>query len=242
MSNKLTIQHVKEYGSKYNYTCLSDIYINAITKLDWICPKRHKFQLAWNTFHTGIRCKICSLRERDIKQSYNIDYISDEIKKMNLELISDYYKNAYTMLTIKCRFGHTFERSWCKQKRFKSCKVCAQINKTGENAYQWNKDRTRSKRSTYLSFPITQISILSDDQYYIDYLNYSKYYNIDHIFPRIAFIDNNLDKIYKPKYIKNICNSRDNLRIITKQENQIKSGKYNQEDFMNWFNNKILYI
>jgi len=190
MSKKLTIEHVKEYGNQYNYTCISDIYPNAKTKLDWICPEGHEFQLAWNTFKNGIRCRICSLKERNIKLSFNIDYISNEIKKMNLELISDYYKNAYTVLTIQCSLGHIFKRHWQHQKRFKSCKVCAQINKTGENAYQWNEDRTREKRSTYLNFPLSQIKILVDDSNYNNYLNHPKQYNVDHIFPRIAFIDN----------------------------------------------------
>ena len=55
----------------------------------------------------------------------------------------------------------------------------------------------------------------------------------------MAFIDNNLDKIYDVKIIKEICNSKDNLRIVNNKENKSKYNKYNQEEFINWFNQKL---
>ena len=55
----------------------------------------------------------------------------------------------------------------------------------------------------------------------------------------MSFIDNNLDEIYDKKIVKDICNLRENLRIILKKDNINKFSKYNQEEFINWFNKKL---
>jgi hypothetical protein len=101
------------------------------------------------------------------------------------------------------------------------------------------KDRTISYRRRYLLTNKSDINTLKDDPNYETYLINKIKYSIDHIYPRVAFIDNNLDKEYNSKIVKQICNLRENLRIIPMNENKSKSGKYNQEEFMNWFNNKI---
>ena len=123
----------------------------------------------------------------------------------------------------------------------------------GEKHPMYNPDRTRKRRSDLLKFDYKHEIILNDDPMYNEYIEYkqistqikkSKYaakpkYSIDHIQPRVAFIDNDLDNIYGTKTIKKICNLRENLRIITKEENGHKAGKYTQEEFMTWFNEKI---
>ena len=124
-----------------------------------------------------------------------------------------------------------------------------------KNNPRWNENRTRTVRSKYLSFDLNKIDILKDDPNYEEYLKLNEESNIertkgnihhktkmvvDHIYPRIAFIDSNLDIDYDKKIIKKICNSRDNLRIISKENNTSKGGKYNQEEFIKWFEDQLI--
>lgn len=100
-----------------------------------------------------------------------------------------------------------------------------------------------SRKLTY-EYVYNYFNILKDEPLYENYIQSQKEakesykvwdtskYAVDHIFPRIAFIDNNLDKIYNHKLIKEICNLRENLRIIPQKENSDKHAKYNQEEFM----------
>lgn len=67
-------------------------------------------------------------------------------------------------------------------------------------------------------------------------------YEIDHIFPRIAFIDNNIDFNYNIIIVKYIANVTENIQIILKEENSTKNGSYNKDDFIKWFNKKLIEI
>ena len=56
---KITINFIKEQFKKEKYTCLSNEYITAHTKLNFICNKGHYGQITWSSFQQGHRCKQC---------------------------------------------------------------------------------------------------------------------------------------------------------------------------------------
>lgn len=58
-NRKLTIEEIKRIFEKEQYTLLSNEYVNAHTKLDFICPNNHKHQITWNDFQSGNRCSQC---------------------------------------------------------------------------------------------------------------------------------------------------------------------------------------
>lgn len=214
------------------------------------CPIGHKIEMSFNNFKTGFRCKICSGNIIHSPQ-----YVFDYYKKYGYTLKSIYKGNKIKDELI-CPKGHTISISFHNFKNHnRRCGVCFLENNIGENHISYKSDRTRSMRSGYLQFRSSELYRLSDDPLYNNYIksqviaknsnkNHIKSnYTVDHIYPRIAFVDNNLDNLYDKKIIKEIANTRENLRILTKSENSAKSGKYNQEEFMNWFTNKlILYL
>ena len=76
----ITYEVVKKSFEKEGFTLLSTEYINAIAKLDYICPKGHKHSITWNAFKNGQRCHKCnnSKGEHIIEQyliKNNIEYI-----------------------------------------------------------------------------------------------------------------------------------------------------------------------
>jgi len=176
------------------------------------------------------------------------------MKKLTHEYVYNYYKdNGYIMKSIYksmkytddliCPNGHNLKINFnnFKDKKVR-CKECYFNNRTGVNHPNWNEDRTLKRRRDCLKFNYKHIYILSDDPNYQDYLINTDLYHVDHIFPRVAFIDYNIDKKYGIKFTKKICNSRENLKIITKEENLLKGGKYNQMDFLFFIQRHIINL
>lgn len=234
-----------EYANE-NYI-MKSIYKNCMTKDDVICPKGHEIKIRFNNFkHNSHRCNICS---NNVKYSHEFVY---SYYKENYYIMNSIYNGNKTKDKLTCPVGHKIEISFHNFKNHnRRCGKCFLENNKCENHRAYNKDRTRKRRIYYLGFSIINIDLLKDDPNYTNYLLSQKEakesdknwdrtnYAIDHIFPRIAFIDNNLDNIYGETLIKELCNSRDNLRIILKEENGSKGGKYDREEFMKWFENKI---
>jgi hypothetical protein len=245
--NKRTDEsYVENYYKKRGYT-LNSKYKGCMTKDELICPKGHKIEMSFSHFRTRRRCIEC----HKIKMQYSHDFVFNYYKDHGYTLISE-YKGCKNKDELLCPKNHKIEMIF---DNFKNndvrCRECSYENKSGENNVRWMTDRTRQTRTKYLSFDYKKIHILNDDPNYNNHVQSQKLaktssniwdrsdYTVDHIQPRIAFIDNNLDNIYDPAIIKEICNLRENLRIIHEKDNNTKGGKYNQEEFMAWFNEKI---
>lgn len=246
-TEKLTHEYVLNYYKTYDYI-LTSIYTKNSKVDDLICPIGHKIKISFGNFQQGIRCRECYfLRRRCTQES-----VKEYYKKYGYILKTE-YKGNKNKDTIICPFNHEIKITYDSFKRGTRCIECYHQNNYAENHPRWNRDRTIYKRSEQLRFNHRKIKILSNDPNYNNLLNNKNLakiyktnhqgirniYEIDHIFPRKSFIDNDLDNIYDPLLIKNICNLRENLQIIHRTDNQSKSGKYNQEEFMNWFNSKL---
>ena len=57
---RLKFQDVKNYIENFGYTLISQEYINAHTKMIVECPEGHRYEVNYNNFKTGKRCKECS--------------------------------------------------------------------------------------------------------------------------------------------------------------------------------------
>jgi len=49
MTQKLSIEYVRNESQKRGYNCISKGYKNAITKLEFVCSKGHLFKSSWNS-------------------------------------------------------------------------------------------------------------------------------------------------------------------------------------------------
>jgi hypothetical protein len=234
MSEKHSQDYIDSYFKERGWTNNS-VYINGDEKLTALCPKKHECQISYNKFQQGRKCPTCSKKKKPTTEQVRI-----YLKNLNWTLLSE-YKDAKTKMKLICPNNHITYKTYDNFKnKNRGCRECWIDSNRGSNHQNWNEDRTRRTRYRYLQFSKYNISILEDDPNYNNILKTPEKYNIDHIQPRIAFIDNNLDNIYDPILIKKICNLRENLRIIPKEINGSKGGKYIQEDFIKWFNLKIL--
>lgn len=231
------------------YLLLDTEYINNKTDMRIQCPADHIFEMSFGEFvHVGNRCPECF---GTFRTEYEV--VKSHIESFGYSLLSKTYTNAHKYLTMKCDRNHKFKMKFNNFKNLEQrCRECYLDDKVrGENNPRFNPDRTRLLRMTYLGFDNGKLHILKDDPNYTNHINSQitakassniwdrSDYTVDHIFPRKAFIDNDLDNIHGPLVVKGICNLRENLRIIPKSENGKKAGKYNQEEFIEWFNSKL---
>jgi len=64
-SKILTIEEMHRIAEARNGKCLSTKYINALTKLEWMCSEGHKWEATPSNIKSGGKwCRICSLKKR----------------------------------------------------------------------------------------------------------------------------------------------------------------------------------
>jgi len=117
---RLTYEFVKEQFEKEGYELLSEEYVNAHTKLDYICPKRHKYNITWNNWNSGARCAHCAKNAK-----LNIDFIRSAFENEGYLLSTNKYKNSKEKLNYKCPNDHIHTISWCNWYKGKRCPYCA---------------------------------------------------------------------------------------------------------------------
>jgi len=119
MSKKLTIDYVRGQFKKDNYTLLSREYVNAHTKLDFVCPKGHTGGIRWNDWSQGTRCPYCVGLGKP-----TIEEVQNSFEKVGFILLSNEYVNSKINLKYKCPEGHINSLRWADWQRGARCKVC----------------------------------------------------------------------------------------------------------------------
>jgi len=232
-----TEEYIKTYYNDYGYTLL-DIYSGVKKKNNVLCPKGHDFQVTFDNFnHRKSRCPICAGKQKLTHEEVNNYYTENGYELKSI------YINIKTKDSLICPEGHEIQMRFLSFKHHNSrCNVCYRKNNFGKNHHNWNPDRTRKRRLYYLCFDLSHVDILKNDPNYQDYLINPELYHIDHIYPRKAFIDHDIDKKYGLILAKQFCNDRENLRIISKEENLNKSSKYDEMEFLFYIQRKVIDI
>ena len=57
---KLDIKSIKKIFEKEKYVLLTTKYINSESKLEYICPEGHRYNISWNNWNAGHRCPECA--------------------------------------------------------------------------------------------------------------------------------------------------------------------------------------
>ena len=140
---KLTIALIK---SQYpNTILLSTEYDNSTSDLNWLCSCGIEFtrsyeRMKYNKYKTCDTCADHNHRTNIIQtMSHTHDYVSSFISKQGCSLLSQYTGDYTELLTIVCKCGHQFDRSFQTFKNSK-CFYCENCS----NKKQWNTEKVRS--------------------------------------------------------------------------------------------------
>lgn len=116
----MDINFVEKSFEDNGYTLLSKKYINAKTKMGYICPKEHRHSITWSDWKTGYRCPHCAglakLTLEQVRESFN---------KEDYTLLSKRYVNVYSKLEYRCPKGHEHAITWSGWKKGNRCLTCA---------------------------------------------------------------------------------------------------------------------
>lgn len=122
---KQELKDIQDIAESKGGKCLSDVYINVDTKMDFVCKNGHYFSTTPWRIKLGNWCRKCFEIER-AGASQRLD--SNEMyliaKEKGWECLSKVYKNARTKLTWKCAEGHIFERTLSHVKEGRGCPSC----------------------------------------------------------------------------------------------------------------------
>lgn len=119
------LNKIKTISKKKGGKCLSKIYINNSTKMEFQCSNNHKWKATPDSIiHRNSWCPHCVGCAR-----HSISEIDLIAKKYNGKCLSSSYKNNKSKLLWECDHGHTFSRSLSKIKVGRWCSICRKTRK-----------------------------------------------------------------------------------------------------------------
>jgi hypothetical protein len=214
-------EYVYNYYKENNYI-MNSIYKNNHTKDRLICPVGHDIEISFGNFQQGNRCLICSGKEKH-SQEFVKNYYANENYILNSIYKGMRYKDSLT-----CPEGHEFKIKFNDFQQGHKCRHCFEYKNRGINHPRFNPNRDELPLNQRLRNPHSKswiIKYMKDDPKYQDYLLNPNNFVVDHIIPVKLFCQlftkYNLDE----DKIRYIINKRDNLQLLTWEENSDKRAK-----------------
>jgi len=131
-SVKPTIEFIKSEFEKEGYKLLTATYINNRQKLEFVCPKGHKYSISWTKWQQNQRCYYCS---KNIVPT--IGFIKSEFEKEGYQFLTTIYIDSQSKLDYICPNGHKYNISWNSWQQGSRCFICAVIGRSGPNSSAW---------------------------------------------------------------------------------------------------------
>jgi DNA-directed RNA polymerase subunit RPC12/RpoP len=119
-NGKPDVEFIRSDFAKEGYWLLTNEYINAHQKLEYICPNNHKHVVSWGKWRSGRRCPYCSSK---VKKT--IEFIKSEFAKEDYKLLITEYINCKQKLDYICPKGHRHNITWGSWKSGSRCPYCA---------------------------------------------------------------------------------------------------------------------
>jgi len=116
-NKKLTIEKMNEIAKLKGGICLSNIYIDAHSKLEWQCSLNHIWPATPDSINNADSwCPACSKNKK-----LDIGEMNEIAAARNGRCLSEYYINAKSKLTWQCNIGHIWDAipdaikfgTWC---------------------------------------------------------------------------------------------------------------------------------
>jgi len=124
---------VKEAESRsYKILSYENEYKNFYTKLKFRCPEGHIFDMRWDSFHAGCKCRKCVLKENGRRSRRSFDKIVKESKNRAYKVLTsenEYHRDFPRKIKFRCPEGHIFDMRWDCFHMGQGCVECANIKK-----------------------------------------------------------------------------------------------------------------
>ena len=117
---RLTIDQMRKTAKVRDGECLSQKYLGALVKLEWLCSAGHKWWATPSSVKNGTWCLICSG-----KAPLTIEELQVIAKDRGGECLSPKIVNARTNLKWRCAEGHTWLATPSSVKNGTWCLICS---------------------------------------------------------------------------------------------------------------------
>lgn len=171
---KHTIEDCQKSAQEKNGKCLSDIYVNARTKMKWECSKGHQWDAVYSSVCIGQWCLKCKC----LNSRLTLEECQKLASQKNGLCLSEVYENMKMKLLWMCELGHKWKanlhqikvgNAWCPYCSYgKSQKELYQIIKNIFKDYEleynfrgfdWLKKRIKKSHKMELDIYIPKIKL-----------------------------------------------------------------------------------
>lgn len=122
---RLTIDEMQTLAQSMGGECLSEVIVNALTKLNWRCAEGHEWEAKPNDILSGHWCRKCGAESRAARQRMPMDEIKSLAHSRGGECLSEKYDDSEVNLRWRCARGHEWEANLRNVKHNKSwCPIC----------------------------------------------------------------------------------------------------------------------
>jgi len=132
-NEKLTYEYVYNYFKKQNCELISNEYINANTKMKYICCCGNESEIVFGSFQGGTRCMKCNGNEK-----HKFIFVFDFFKENNCELLDTEYINTTTKMKYICECGNEAFSTFNNFQQGHRCNLCK--HKTQLKLFNWLKE------------------------------------------------------------------------------------------------------
>ena len=101
-----TLQDCQEHAEKLGGKCLSTIYMNTSTLMDWQCDRGHTWKAPFNNIVACHWCKICR------RKMYSMEDLHAKAAEYGGKCLSDRYMGVDNNATWQCAKGHIWDARW----------------------------------------------------------------------------------------------------------------------------------
>lgn len=122
--------YIKDFVEKEGYKFLYFIeFKNSKSRIYIECPNGHKYEVTFNPFKLGCRCKRCL----GDSLMYDYEFVKSTIESFGYKLISKTYKGVKCKLNIECPNGHLFHSTLDSFRNGRKCPICDRTKSCGED-------------------------------------------------------------------------------------------------------------
>lgn len=244
---KRTTEEAAEYFKEHGCRLIGE-YVGAMIPMEYQCSCGRLSKISWNNFTKGKRCGWC--KKRRVFQ-YNLEEVKEMFREKGCELLVEEYNNNKELLLYRCKCGDINYISFSALINNKQhCKKCGiekyRLSRTKPESKLYKK--LRYKYSKALKRTLEALKLNKNDYSHVllgytaknlqkhieSHINWDSVkdgdWELDHIFPIIAFIKRGINDI-------KLINCLQNLRPLSRKDNQQKGDTYDEVGFDNWLLN-----
>ena len=117
---KLTLEEIQRDAARRGGRCLSHIYSDSLTLMEWECAQGHRWRAVAHAIRQGHWCKRCA----DARLRHPAGEVHELAAARGGKCLAERYTNSQAKLEWQCALGHRWRSSFNSVKQGSWCPQC----------------------------------------------------------------------------------------------------------------------